>query len=176
LKYDAELVCLRVRDGGRRFCNDTFRDARVNMKIVTPDKFGQLMDDFAATVQQDYSRATRAVALEWFSGVIRRTPVDTGRMRGNWLTTSGTPNYSVTDRTDEGAAISEARNNIDPLGITYMTNNLPYAERREAEGGAPVTGSQRDPFQYGQGVGGGFIDEELARVVQNMEAIIANAA
>jgi hypothetical protein len=145
------------------------------MRTVTPDGFEDLMVAYAAAVGRDYAQAVRAVGFEWFAGVIRRTKPDTGRMRGNWLTSAGAPNFSVTDRTDESGALADARNNIDPFGVTYLTNNLPYAERREHEGFAPVVGSKRNPFQYGQGVGGGFVEEELTRVVQNMERIVKNA-
>jgi len=148
------------------------------MSTVPPDGFEDLMSAYAAAVNRDYAQAVRAVASEWFSGVIRRTPVaekNGGRMRGNWLTSAGAPNFSVTDRTDESGALADAHNNIDPFGVTYLTNNLPYAERREHEGGRPVVGSKRNPFQYGKGVGGGFVEEELKRVMSNVERIVKGA-
>jgi hypothetical protein len=146
------------------------------MGAVPPDKFGALIAKYAATVKRDIRQTVRAVAFEWFSGVIKRTPLDSGRMRGNWITSACAPSYSIIDRADESAAITEAKNNIDPYGVTYMTNNLPYAERREKEGGEPVKGIKRKPFQYGQGRGGGFIEEELKRVTQNMERIVKHGS
>jgi len=105
------------------------------MKKITHD-IGGIMRGYAEKFREDYATTVRALGLEWFKGVIMRTPVKEGRMRGNWLTSVGTPNYAVVDRLDKSgdAAKAEAESNFDPFGVTYMTNNLPYAERREAEG------------------------------------------
>jgi len=137
------------------------------MRAVKAENFADVMSKYADTVREDYAKTVRAVTIAWFSGVIKRTPVDTGLMRGNWLTSAGSPNYSVVSRKDISGALTELKNNLDPFGITYLTNNLSYAEQREREGGSPV--------YEGKGVGGNFVEEEFLRVKQNMEAIIANA-
>ena len=50
----------------------------------------------------------RAIVLELFGSVIKDTPVDTGRARGNWQTTIGTPANGQTDRKGEGPALERS--------------------------------------------------------------------
>lgn len=85
-------------------------------------------------------RISRATKLSLFSGVINDTRVDTGRLRGNWQTSTGIPKYATIDRIDkEGTkVIAEAKANITAFGVDYMTNNLPYAEVWEEKDGMIV--------------------------------------
>ncbi len=92
---------------------------------------------FAAKTNSTLGEACRAIKIELFSSVILDTRVDTGRMRGNWQTSTGTPIEVETDRLDKSGseAISEVQNNITDFEIDYMTNNVPYAvvwEERDA--------------------------------------------
>jgi len=134
------------------------------MKFFSFDGFEETIGALAKTANDNYGKAARAIGIEWFSGVIMRTPRDEGRLAGNWLTSAGAPNYSQVARTDHNAAIAEVKENFDPFSTMYMTNNLPYAERREKEGGQPV--------KNGKGVGGNFVFEELERVIGNANRII----
>ena len=79
----------------------------------------------------------RAIKIELLNGVIENTPVKTGRLKGNWQTTTGSPNISTTERLDPNgtAAMNEVRNTVTPDGIDFMTNNLPYAAAQEERRG-----------------------------------------
>lgn len=82
-------------------------------------------------------KTVRAVTLGLFREVIQRTPVDTGRLRGNWQTTTGYPAQTTKDRTDKtgSLAFADALARVGGLGsVTYLTNNLPYAQRIEYDG------------------------------------------
>lgn len=82
-------------------------------------------------------KTIRGVTLALFREVIQRTPVDTGRLVGNWQTSTGTPISGTTGRKDPGRtlAFAEALAKIGGIGsVTYMTNNLPYAQRIEYDG------------------------------------------
>jgi hypothetical protein len=72
-----------------------------------------------------------ASVIELFSSVIKDTPVDTGRLRGNWQTTENSPASGTLDRVepegDGGPAIFEVLQNVNDTGLFYLTNNLPYA-------------------------------------------------
>jgi len=90
---------------------------------------------FAKDAQEAHDKITRAATLELFSSVIKSTPVDTGRARGNWQTAVGTPIEGEIDRIDQGgsAAIAEVQAKT-PEGAgqeTFMTNNLPYIDSLE---------------------------------------------
>lgn len=76
----------------------------------------------------------RAIVLELFGSVIKDTPVDTGRARGNWQTTIGSPASGTTDRLGEAEALAEVSQQSASFGagkVIYLTNNLPYIYRLE---------------------------------------------
>lgn len=75
-------------------------------------------------------------STELFSNIIDSTPVDTGRLRGHWHTSIGTPNSSIDIRLDPSG--SQAKSEvIDVLSKytlkqdIYFTNTAPYVERIE---------------------------------------------
>ena len=72
----------------------------------------------------------RATAISLFTRVIRRTPVQSGRLRGNWQTDISSPAQGTLDRTGASVAINEAVvvcNRAELNQSIYFTNNLPYA-------------------------------------------------
>ena len=78
----------------------------------------------------------RGTALDMSKHIIMRTPVDTGRARGNWQATTGSSANGYTDRTDPtgSTAISEATRTteqMDEEDTFYLTNNLPYIRKLE---------------------------------------------
>lgn len=80
--------------------------------------------------------AQAALMLELTKRVVQRTPVDTGRARGNWMAGIGTPDRSTTTSTDSaGAATIRAAGGQfkrGPLGVPlFLTNSLPYIRRLE---------------------------------------------
>lgn len=75
-------------------------------------------------IQNKMSRVFRGTALDLFGKVILRTPVDTGRLRGNWYATINIPSQKV-DAEGEGYQTIVAKAKLgDAL---FITNNLPYA-------------------------------------------------
>lgn len=77
------------------------------------------------------------IRLELLTRIVNRTPVDTGRARGNWQVTSGSPATGFDDdKKDDkgGATISDGFqkiNNIPENEVVWITNNLPYINRLE---------------------------------------------
>lgn len=89
------------------------------------DKLTQLCKDG----QRNLGEVSRAVKIELFSGVSNDTPVDTGRLRGNWQTQDGIKPEGELDRTDkDGTTVAaEIEAGASEDGLTYFVNNLPYA-------------------------------------------------
>jgi len=85
----------------------------------------------------DLTRLVRAVALEATSRIVMKTPVDTGRARGNWNVAKGTPDRSHdTNKFDKNgqATTSAALGSISALeagDVAYITNSVPYVEGLE---------------------------------------------
>ena len=101
--------------------------------------------------------AARGITISLFSAVIMDTRVDTGRMRGNWQSSIGSPILYDTTRTDEigNTTVSEMQNKVKSGVVNIMTNNVPYAEYWE----------QQD----------GMIAKNMARIERNIKAEVRKA-
>lgn len=89
---------------------------------------------YAKLAGASVDEAGRAIVLELFGSVIKDTPVDTGRARGNWQTSMDSPATGETDRKGEGPALAEVSQQAASFGagkVIYLTNNLPYIYRLE---------------------------------------------
>jgi hypothetical protein len=90
---------------------------------------------FARDAAEAHDKITRAATLDFFSGTIKSTPVDTGRARGGWTTGVGTEPAASPDRLDPGGSAATAEVMAKtPAGAgqeTFMVNNLPYIESLE---------------------------------------------
>jgi len=78
----------------------------------------------------------RGILLDLTRLIIKASPVDTGRFRGNWQASVNTPKVTQLKRKDRTGTrtITAASNVIEKfnMGQTfYLTNNLPYARRLE---------------------------------------------
>ncbi len=100
-------------------------------------RFETQLRGFGITALDKVDKVRRASVLELFKLVIYATPVDTGRLRGNWQTTINTPAGSTREVLDPsgGAALAEVMANMGGLlDVVWFTNNLPYVERIEYDG------------------------------------------
>ena len=87
---------------------------------------------FANKAGESLDKTVRMVTIELGSAIIRGRPVDEGRARGNWQTTTGTAATSELDRNGESGSLSELTQNAGGAGsVTYIANNLPYIYRLE---------------------------------------------
>ena len=86
--------------------------------------FGGDVRRFNAKAGKALESVFRGTSLSLFSRIIRRTPVDTGRARGNWMAGLNSPSETGGE---VGATVARAR-----LGDSlFLTNNLPYIHRLE---------------------------------------------
>ncbi|MFZ3193688.1 MAG: hypothetical protein WA154_10860 [Moraxellaceae bacterium] len=92
--------------------------------------FSKDLGRFRVRTETAADRIVRGLTIELFAGVVRDTPVDTGRARGNWSTTVGQVPAGARERLDQsgGAAIAEVvAETPEKVGNkVYLTNNLPY--------------------------------------------------
>lgn len=96
--------------------------------------------DFAKVIENAKNRidiVIKKAEIRVFESVIMKSPVDTGRFRGNWIATTGTPSFMhYDDLKDKPGRVTKAAarsviNESQIGGITYLVNNLPYAYRLE---------------------------------------------
>ena len=105
--------------------------------------FTSSLRDFSERTESNLEQVLRGTTISLFGKIIRRTPVKTGRLRGNWQTDINRPKSGELDRTGAAGAMSEvsAEVNRARLGDSiFMVNNLPYAKKIEDGGSdqAPV--------------------------------------
>ena len=97
--------------------------------------FSEQIGNATLKISTAHDKIVRTATLELFSGVIKSTPVDTGRAKGAWQCSVNAPKPGQSERLDPsgGAALAEVNANT-PQGagqVTYLANNLPYIERLE---------------------------------------------
>lgn len=74
----------------------------------------------------------RKVIFDLATAIVYRTPVDTGRLRGNWQFGDSVIPSATLSGTDAGGAGTLARmapqiNSVKAGGVAFIVNNLPYA-------------------------------------------------
>lgn len=106
-------------------------------QIANADEFGNAVVSFARDfTPRQASLFHRNISLRALRGIVRRTPVDTGRARGNWQTSVGAPADGVLyvdDKTGDGANArgDNATDGLPPFTTVWISNNLPYIEPLE---------------------------------------------
>lgn len=102
--------------------------------------FGAQLEAISKNIGLSLDQTRRGVSIALFGEVVERSPVDSGRFRGNWQTAANAQKTTPITRDDKaplgsppGSAVqAEIDANLGKLGdIVYFTNNLPYAERLE---------------------------------------------
>lgn len=85
--------------------------------------------------KQDIEKVGRTATFQLFNAVQMRSPVDSGRFRGNWQFSKDVIPTGALSRLDTSGASAQQeamRAMSSPLGgVVYFVNNLPYARRLE---------------------------------------------
>ena len=116
--------------------------------------FARDLKDFELKFSGATNDFVQGVEISLFSAVIKDSPVDTGRFRGNWQTSTSSPATGVTINVSPSgsSAISAMTSLVQSLNdgrVTFLTNNLPYAERLE--------------YGYSKQAPGGMVRKNVAR-------------
>jgi hypothetical protein len=101
---------------------------RINSRVCeTAAEFNAAVDEFAdKLIPAQVTLLQKKVALLALQKIVMRTPVDTGRARGNWQTTiSVTPE----DENRQGDPVQAGVEMLQGLGVfqvVFISNNVPY--------------------------------------------------
>lgn len=96
----------------------------------------RIRDFMLRATKEQTSLVTRGLALRVLSGVVLKTPVDTGRARGNWQTNVGRGTREEIDVEDKGGNSTVAKG-LAAIGKQKgfqqisLDNNVPYIGRLE---------------------------------------------
>jgi hypothetical protein len=101
-------------------------------------EFADAVKKFEEQTSARLKLAVQKIAIDAFSRVILRSPVDTGRFRGNWTVEIGKlpSGTKFTEDVDPSGLriISDVKQQVfmvEPGTTIYLINNLPYARRLE---------------------------------------------
>lgn len=93
------------------------------------------LDRLARKQKSSVDAIGRRATFQLFNAVQLRSPVDTGRFRGNWQISQGSPAAGTKNTTDPTGTIATQEAikalSIPMGGVVFFTNNLPYARRLE---------------------------------------------
>lgn len=96
-------------------------------------RFAVQVEQWVAKSKKNSDQAVRAISLELFKRLVLKSPVDTGRFRGNWNVGLGAPTSTIdeekkdTDGAETIAAAQAALENAKAGEAVFLTNHLPYA-------------------------------------------------
>lgn len=88
----------------------------------------------ADAIQDELNQEVRAASLNALRLLVKATPVDTGRAKGNWFVSTGSSVRTTSDSRKASTAVTEGNSVIaSAIRISYPTitisNNLPYIEK-----------------------------------------------
>lgn len=105
---------------------------------MTAKQFTLQLNKEIADTEEKIEDAIALIALDSLRGVVRKSPVDTGRFRGNWIVSKNAANTTSSQVTDKngGQTITKGSGVIDTFKVDtdsriIIQNNLPYANRLE---------------------------------------------
>lgn len=95
------------------------------------EAFEKAIDDFATKTEEAINKTLQEVVIEIGSSVVMLSPVLTGRFRGNWQLTFGTPsNHSLNTFDPVGSRtiqeIMQKAKYFTAGQVAYIVNNLTY--------------------------------------------------
>lgn len=127
--------------------------------------FAESLAAFAEQTKEAIDDVFREVVIEIGTSVIRLSPVDTGRFKGNWQFTVGAPSNQSIDTFDKAghetiATLVAEVSKLEVGQVAYIVNNLVYGV----------------PLEYGHSdqAPAGMVQITLARFQQIVEEAIRN--
>lgn len=98
--------------------------------------FGRDLELFAKKTNTNMITVVREFALAMGTSLIYKSPVDTGRFRGNWMWGLSVPNTRTDGPNDKsgGLALDRMISGAKNMALgqqVFITNSLPYAQRLE---------------------------------------------
>jgi len=105
---------------------------------MTAKQFTLQLNEEIADTEEKIEDAISLIAMDSLRGVVMKSPVDTGRFRGNWIVSKNAAKKTSSQVTDKngGQTITKGSGVIDTFDMNtdsriIIQNNLPYANRLE---------------------------------------------
>lgn len=146
---------------------------RYSSKVVLRGKWSLDLTKYAKAKDEQIKTVRKKVAMAIYSGVVQRTPVDTGRARGNWVIGIGEDIQTATERTGDcsGQEIPKL-NSANGDETIYISNNLPYIAKLEYGGYSKKSDSGKTINGYSKQAPQGMVGVTMARIKDKVEQIV----
>lgn len=89
---------------------------------------------FSKKINVDYALMRKKITIDLHSAIVKRTPVDTGRLKNSWAVSDDLPSDWVPpegNQTGEGVVEATFSN---PFTVSWIVTNLPYVWPIEFDG------------------------------------------
>ena len=122
------------------------------------------LNEYAKKKEVEIKNVRKAYAFALYSSIVKKTPVDTGRARGNWNITVGHDSFVESANTTQ--KFKSADQVPEPKGdeTIYISNNLPYITKLEYGGypNPPKKGNGKTINGYSRQAPEGMVGVTLA--------------
>lgn len=105
---------------------------------MSATQFSVQLDRELDLIDDEINDVIQVIGMYCLRGVVQKSPVDTGRFRGNWIVSNTAPSMQTLQKTDKSGSdtINKGSNKIASFdykkhSTMYIQNNLPYANRLE---------------------------------------------
>ena len=92
------------------------------------------LTEYARKKQIEIKEVRKAYAFALYSSIVKKTPVDTGRARGNWNVSVGSEDTSTSETTQQKYKSKESIPTPNGDESIFISNNLDYIEKLEYGG------------------------------------------
>lgn len=122
------------------------------------------LTEYARKKQVEIKEVRKAYAFALYSSIVKKTPVDTGRARGNWNVSVGSPDTSTTETTQQKYNSKESIPTPNGDESIFISNNLDYIEKLEYGGypNPPKGGSGKTVNGFSKQAPNGMVGVTLA--------------
>ncbi len=122
------------------------------------------LTEYAKKKQVEIKEVRKAYAFALYSSIVKKTPVDTGRARGNWNVSVGSPDTSTTETTQQKYNSKESIPTPNGDESIFISNNLDYIEKLEYGGypNPPKGGSGKTVNGFSKQAPNGMVGVTLA--------------
>jgi len=92
------------------------------------------LNKYCEKKKTEFKEVRKAYAFALYSSIVKKTPVDTGRARGNWNITVGHDDTTSSERKTPQFKSPDQMPKVEGDETIYISNNLPYITTLEYGG------------------------------------------
>lgn len=135
------------------------------------------LSKYAKARKEQIKDVQRGFAFNLYSSIVKKTPVDTGRARGNWNISPDKDDTTVKERTTPQYTSKEQVKAPSGDGSIFISNNVPYICKLEYGGypNPPKKGNGKTTGGYSTQAPEGMVGVAMANAEEYMKQAVAQS-